>query len=282
MPIKLFLKILVGLMTAGLVAFTIWFFNATVMLFENQKLELPHDFVYYEKTDTEALKADQAFEEGIQFLKEDRWLEATRSFEYIQSFKPDSKHFREARRILGELNLDEFLSVENKENKINYTVKRGDSYLRIAKQNQTTLDAIMMMNSYASLPNLYPDNELVILPLNLTLVVDMEFGLIQLWDGGRWLKDYLIQKVDVEGVRLKKNYKITNKIGFDGVKGYNPRSSQYRNARKSLALNNSIFEIGSLPTQEDQTIGYGFFLLPEDMEELSLLLRLGNEVEIRF
>ena len=160
-------------------------------------------------------------------------------------------------------------------------MRRGDSYLKIANQHQTTLDCMMHFNQFAELGNLYPGDKLTLMALNFSLVVDREFNILQLWNGEEWVKDYTIQKLDFEGVKLESKYTIGNKTGFAKERAYSPRSPQYRSARKSLSLKNSILEIGSLPTELNQEVGFGVFLEPEDMEELCLLLRLGNKVEIR-
>ena len=48
-----------------------------------------------------------------------------------------------ARRIVGEMNLDEILSTSHMAGKTNHIVKSGDSFLGIASRYKTSIDCIM-------------------------------------------------------------------------------------------------------------------------------------------
>ena len=56
----------------------------------------------------------------------------------------------------------------------------------------------------------------------------------------------------------------------------------YRNARKVLILDHRGLQLREVMEIEEEDQGRGFFLSGADMEELALLLRVGNEVEVRF
>ena len=81
--------------------------------------------------------------------------EAKEKLNLIENLYPDSNHSPEARRILGEINLDEILSIENMENKRIYRVSPGEGYLKIATQNKTTLDSMMFLNGLTEFGNLH-------------------------------------------------------------------------------------------------------------------------------
>ena len=81
---------------------------------------------------------------------------------FIVNFYPLSNSAAEARRLLGELNLDEILSTDVMEGKSVHTVVSGDSFLKIANKYDTTLDCIMHLNGLQRLDRLHPGDELVV------------------------------------------------------------------------------------------------------------------------
>ena len=57
---------------------------------------------------------------------------------------------------------------------------------------------------------------------------------------------------------------------------------QYRDASKVISLRDDRLFIRELPEGSRENLGRGFYLSEADIEELSLVLRVGNEVEVRF
>ena len=108
-----------------------------------------------------------AFERARELLATGQFEQAREKLEFLVGVYPSSPSAGEARRILGELNMDDLLSTDVMEGKAMYTVKAGDNYTRIAVKHETTLDCIMHMNGLQRMDKLFPGNELVLLPLNL-------------------------------------------------------------------------------------------------------------------
>ncbi len=213
---------------------------------------------------------------------------------------PASVHAPEARRIVGEMNLDEILSTSHSAEKQVHTVKRGDSYLAIANKYQTTLDCILYLNGMTRLNTLQPGAELVVMPLNHRLVIECREMVVSLWDEGRYLCQYPIIHLGGADKLSSQNLSIQAKSGqldgrairptaptkaqvqrpgTGGKRGTAPQVAAPEPFRKGLQLNRHGLRITSfLPEDKDSP---GIFLAPEDMEELFLLTRTGNTVEIR-
>jgi LysM repeat protein len=210
---------------------------------------------------------------------------------------PSSAHAAEARRIVGEMNLDEILSTTHRAGKQIHTVKRGDSYLAIASKYQTTLDAILYLNGMTRLKTLQPGAELVVMPLNYRLLIEPASMALSLWDGGRFVCQYPIVHHGGLAKLASQNLTIQAKSGqLDGraIRQAAPPAKGAKTAagadppapaaapeppRKSLQLNRHALRITSFSPEEKDNPGV--FLAPEDMEELFLLTRTGNTVEIR-
>ncbi|MDA7625344.1 LysM peptidoglycan-binding domain-containing protein, partial [bacterium] len=216
--------------------------------------------------------------------------EAKEKLNLIENLYPDSNHSPEARRILGEINLDEILSIENMENKRIYRVSPGEGYLKIATQNKTTLDSMMFLNGLTEFGNLHSGDELVIMSLDFKLLINLPKMRVELFYRDQkkkehmFAKDYPIRKLELGRIsRGHHQAKISRKHGYLKGKTYPPTHQSYRHASKvlGLKLGRSMIQLRPLSGDENMDSGSGVFLAPSDMEELSMLIRVGNEVEVR-
>jgi hypothetical protein len=225
-----------------------------------------------------------AFERAREFLATGKFVEAREKLEFIVGVFPGSPSAAEARRILGELNLDELLSTEIMEGKAMHTVVSGDNFTKIALKHETTLDCIMHMNGLQRLDKLYPGDELVLLPLNFNIKIDVPRKRLSLFKEGRFLKSYpLLHARTKKGPKNTLRTKIGQKIGiFNGRRVSPVKFQSYRNSKKVLILDHRGLQLREVAEADEEHPSRGFFLTASDMEELSLLLRVGNEVEVRF
>ncbi|MGE9268533.1 MAG: LysM peptidoglycan-binding domain-containing protein [Verrucomicrobiales bacterium] len=227
------------------------------------------------------------FNRAMELIALGELAEAREKLLYIQNLFPNSLNGPEARRILGEMNMDELLSVNNMENKSVHVVKSGDSYLAIAKKYETTIDCLVFLNGLTEMKTLHPGDEFVVMPLNFTLQVDVPNERLRLFrkDDEKkenvFVKEYLVQSMDLPRMRGSKlQTEIYIKRGERHGMVYSTTSAGYRGAQKVLMLKRPALQIRPVPEADGDDPGRGFFLKMEDLEELALLLRLGNEVEI--
>jgi len=199
----------------------------------------------------------------------------------IVSMYPRSGAAPEARRIVGEMNLDELLGPGLGTGKIVYKVRPGDSYLGIAAKHDTSLDLIMHFNGLMGLNSLQPGDELTLMPLNFRLLIEPERKALSLWDGTRFIKEFpVLASMGKAGEDGKTT--INAKMGMRDGKRYQPANDGYRGAFKMLGLERPAWQITVLEEGADvAALAPGLYLSAEDMEELALLTRPGNEVEIR-
>src|SRR5690606_15348699 len=86
------------------------------------------------------------FDAAIDLIKEGR-IEDGRDalFKLINQFR-ESPTRVEAKRIIGELNMDQLYAAESKAGKKDYIVQPGDSLALIASRQNTTLDLLIRLN----------------------------------------------------------------------------------------------------------------------------------------
>lgn len=259
--------------------------GGTAVLVERLKEESTVPRLREVKVEGSTVEPDEiAFERAREFLATGQFEEARVKLEFIVTLYPGSPSAAEGRRILGELNLDDLLSTEVMDGKVMYTVKSGDNFTKIALQHETTLDCIMHMNGLQRMDKLYPGNELVLLPLNFNIKIDVPRKRLSLFREGHFLKAYqLLSARTRRGAKGALRSKIGQKIGISNGSRISPvRHESYRAAQKVLILDHQGLQLREVVEADEENSGRGFFLSESDMEELALLVRVGNEVEVRF
>jgi hypothetical protein len=231
------------------------------------------------------------FNRALELLALGEIDEARQKLLLIENLYPDSLHAPEARRILGNINLDEILSVGNMANKKIHRVAPGEGYLRIANANDTTLDAIMFLNGLTEFDSLHVGDELVVMPLNFKLVIDLSRNRVELYHPDHekkehvFTRDYPILKStwNARGSGSRQ-LKISRKSGELGERTLPPTHPDYRHARKVLGIRtgNAMLQLRPLPEGSVDELPRALFLAGPDMEELAMLMRIGNEVELKW
>ena len=221
---------------------------------------------------------ERAFQKAHELLALGRIPEAREKLNAIVNVFPNSAMAPVARRIVGEINLDEILSAGHMEGKKPYTVNRGDSLLGIAASNSTTIDMIMHLNSMMEMPRIQPGQEILVMPLDFRLLIEPRRKSVSLWHGGKFIREYPV--LHLAGHPAPQRGVITSKAAeLDGRRVLS-ESKEYRAAQKVIIVDKPPLQIRSWDGGEDKPIG-GILLRPEDMEEIALLARVGNQVEIR-
>ncbi len=223
---------------------------------------------------------EKAFHKAHELLAVGKLDEAREKLVAIVNVFPTSSSAPVARRIVGEMNLDEVLSTTHMAGKTTHIVKRGNSFLGIAAEHRTTLDMIMHLNGMMELKNLQPGEELIVMPLDFRLLVEPQRKTLSVWEGGRFVREYPIVHFGVTGKIAPGRTSIGSKLAeFDGRK-IPPQSKDYRAADKIIQLSKPPLQIRAAHDSGEDA-PRGILLQPHDMEEISLLTRVGNEVEIR-
>jgi len=232
--------------------------------------------------------------------------EAREKLTTIINVFPTSSSAAEARRIVGQMNLDEILSSAYRTGKKTHVIKRGDSYLAIAAKYHTSLDCILYFNGGEGLKSLQPGEELTVMALDYRVVVEPQRMTLALWDGGKFVCEYPIRRLGTAGKLASQAVTIQSKPGqFDGrtnrpvapkkpstaATGTKDRTHAAEKAatvpaspppappRQGLQLSKAAQR--DPPCHPGDAEAPGLFRSPGEFEELFLLTRVGNTVEIR-
>lgn len=223
---------------------------------------------------------ERAFQKAHELLALGKLAEAREKLTAIVNVFPGSSSAPVARRIVGEMNLDEILSSSHLEGKKIHVVKRGDSFVAIAAQEKTTVDCIMYLNSMMQIRGIQPGDELVVMALNFRLLIEPNRKSLALWDGGRFIREYPILHLSPALAHAAAKTTISSKAAEWEGRRVQIQTKDYRAAAKLIQLAKPNVQIRGWDGSGERPAA-GILLRSQDMEEISLLTRVGNEVEFR-
>ncbi len=133
------------------------------------------------------------FDKAVETLRDNTGEGRDALYELLRNF-PDSTRAAEAKRIIGEMNLDTLFSPSQNTTRKDYIVQPGDSLGRIAGKNATTVECLLRANSMMS-SSLQPGDHLFVFPLEFEIQVSVRAKTLALLRNGRFFKEY--QAVEV-------------------------------------------------------------------------------------
>ena len=235
------------------------------------------------------------FDAAADLLKAGRFTEAREAlFRIVQQF-PDSAATPEAKRIIGEINMDELFSREPVPGKRDYIVQPGDSLALIATRQNTTMDLLIRLNGLMS-ATLHPGDHLTVLPVSFSLVVDVSAKTVSLrrvaGEKEVFFKEYQASDLRLpSGLRLPAEMEIKGKSAMVEGRAVLSTDPRYPEADKWLPGNRSGVVLRTLPPPEPAplpgpdgrqapppTPPPGIFLAQEDLEEMFALVRNGSKL----
>lgn len=225
---------------------------------------------------------EQAYRRAREMMASGRMEEARAKLSTIFNIFPNSALAQNARRIVGEMNLDRTLGTIPPPGASVHRVRPGDSYLGIASQHQTSIEMMVHLNSMDRLRGIRPGDELLVMPLNFRLRVEPRRQAVSLWDGGTFLCEF--PALSVAGVPDRASRTTIQRKAAEIDSGNVPsHDERYPTADKFILLASPSLQIRAWREgDEDQDPPpAGILLEREHMEELSLLTRPGNTVEFR-
>jgi len=221
------------------------------------------------------------FDDAIQLLQDGEMLAARDRLLYLMEYYPESKTYKDAKRIVGEVNLDLLLSRIPIEGKGEHIVKRGEALVTIARRNKTTIDYIMRANA-KNTALIYPDEVITVFPLEYTTEIDLEKKKLTVRDGEKFFKEYDILDTNLpEGLSAPVSTSISEKVAWFNEKPINFMDENYLSCQKWIRSGKmGLFIRHVLPDDAGGKKPYGVMVSKPDLEELFTILRNGTGVKV--
>lgn len=291
------LKLLIFLITVGLllgsVATVYWFYMRVIRPEMVVKSEI-------EKIQQAGLPVMdpglRRFEAAADLIRVGRLDEGREAMYNLLKQFPESPTCGEAKRIIGEINLDRLFSPTYLEGKVDYIVQPGDrGLLAIALKHKTSLDAIVRLNGLRG-NTIHPGDHLLIMPVDFDFAVNVSDKKVVVLRQGRFFAEY--PAVDVRlpaGFRMPAEVKLATKSASLDGKPVAASDEAYLEAEKVIpAANRPGVVLRTVPAArpvdgEGETKGgevaiggpeFGIFMLREDLEEVFAMARSGASLKL--
>ncbi len=248
------------------------------------------------------------FAKAVDLLEEGELIAAREQLYYLMQYYPDSATFADAKRIVGEINVDLLLSEIPIEGKSEYVIKSGDALSRIARNNNCTINYIMRVSGRTtSTASIQVGERLTVYPLDqFSMVIDQSDRTIRVEWQGRLLKEYTVTKFALPPmVRVPASAEITSISAWNDKGSLGIDDVEYFGATKGISTSKPGLMISASPqavslstpvaSAQKETGGgggsavatasstggaYGIMVAPEDMEEMFSYLRPGTPVRL--
>lgn len=275
------IRITAGVFLAVLFVFSILFgkyVKDEVVLPNQQSLALFDQFKIQEVSLSQP--GLQAMENAEELLAAGEFNKAREKLLFVTNFYSQASYYPKAKKLVGEMNIDRVFSPLYLEGKELHLVERGDSLLKIANKYDSKVRTIQMLNGMNSSTRLQPGQELTVLPLNFEIKVSLKTKELELWREKQFIKSYPIKEVNFKPRKSRINTSVNQVLGYDQSKTYSERSRSFPFKKKLILIAGKSLQIRPVRHPDEDDYSVGFFLLEEDLEELALLLKSGNRVEI--
>lgn len=222
------------------------------------------------------------FDKAVALLKEGELVSARDRLLYLMEYFPESKTYDEAKRIVGEVNMDLLVSRIPLPGKSIHKVRRGEALVTIARRSATTIDYIMRTNAKAN-ALIYPDEELTVFPLELRAEIDLERGTVTIFDGEAFFKEYPILDRNLPpDMTAPVSTTIKEKVAWHIDRPVNFMDPNYLNCSKWIRTGKIGLFIREWKERAAQGTSqtFGVMVAKPDMEELFTILRNGSRVDL--
>lgn len=221
------------------------------------------------------------FDAAAELLKEGELVSARDRLLYLMQYFPESATYTDAKRIVGEINMDLLLSKIPLPGKTTHTVSRGEALVTIARRAESTIDYIMRANAKTT-ALIYPDEELTVFPLKYRVEIDLEEEKVTVFDEDKFFKEYAILDVHLppesEGAA---STSISEKVAWHLDRPINFTDENYLNCSKWLRTGKIGVFIRQADTEKrGDARPYGVMVAKSDIEELFTIIRVGAKVNL--
>lgn len=201
---------------------------------------------------------------------------------YIQKY-PTSSRADEAKDLLGEINIDIFLSRTPSPEKQEYVVQGGDVINKVARKMKTTPELIMRMNNMSG-TMLHIGEHLLISHPDFAIVVQRKQNLMTVLNHGGFFKQYHVREAKLPAKASKVQTKVVEVMAFRDGKRVGFGTKEFIGSTRWIRLGSQAYTIYSMPDSAHATVQppppQGIGLAAADVEELSSLVNKQTQVTV--
>jgi len=187
----------------------------------------------------------------------------------------------DARKILGQIHLDQLFSRVPMPGKYEYTVGRtkGDNLHSIASRFRSTVTFLQRVNQ---LPGsvIHPGDRLVVCPLDFTVDIDLRGKRLTVRRDGKFFSDYALRGMELPMATLPADAVVADTSGWSGDRRIRPDAPEFSGAEKRLQI--ALADAGAIVLRKvpesGGAPGPSLYLAESDLGELVAIIRPGTPV----
>ncbi len=226
---------------------------------------------------------DKVYQEALSLLSADELSRAVDKLHELMRTYRDSARYGEAKRIVGEVNIDRLLSKAPAPGKGDYIVQPGDVLTRIAQKAKSTVGYIMHVNGRMG-SGLQRGDQLIVSPLEFSILINLSDKTLTLRSAeDKFFKEYQLASYKLPpSTPSSFDSEIKSLVVSTGARLIPVGTPQYIAAPKELRCRRRGVPLRALSGDEEKDrYATGFILPREDIEELALIIRPGTKVHVR-
>ena len=275
-------RILLALLTLGILVAVV-----TSTIYFVEKVEKPRVERVREITQAAPPKpidpGIREFDAALTLIRNRQLLAARDKLRYIIRYFPNSERHQVARELCSQISLDLLVSPLHTEGKSTYEVVRGDSLSGIAQKSGTTLEFLKRINGMTEF-KIMPGDQLLVRALDFRVEIDSKRRRLLLQEGEEFFAEYPIRKITWPP-KLSPPFtdSLRSKAAQLGELTLGSTQAGYDLARKELRLRKprlSILSVEEATNSDSSSSVPGIFMDPEDLEELTMLLRVDSPIHV--
>lgn len=226
---------------------------------------------------------EPVYQEAMQMIRHNDLDAAREKLKQLIRIYRDSESYADARRVLGEMNMDRIFSRSPMPGKLEFTVKNESGLEAIVNKSRSTIPFVKRINNLGSTV-IHPGDRLILFPLDFSIEVRPSQMKVILLHNGEYFKDYVIVDIKlVAGTKLPAATVIASKRAYLGEKAVRDSDAHYSMARKWLQTAGSPSRPGIIFCAPAKKKGddspNGIYLSAADLEELCTVVRLKIPVK---
>ncbi len=201
---------------------------------------------------------------------------------FIENY-PFSTKLDETRKALGKVNSDIFFSTVDSPDKVRYEIRSGDALGKIERKLKTTGELIMRCNNLDDPRRLRIGQVLLVTPADFSVTVDRKTRVVTLFNQGKFFREYAAQSWNVPAPKKGTEKqpiaaKVTRKMAWRDGNPVNFPAKEYMGSDRWVETSAKGY---AFFTEGGQKPVYGIGIAPDEMEEISTLLKQGVPVNIK-
>jgi hypothetical protein len=213
---------------------------------------------------------------AAEYIRDNHLVAARDLLRHAAESYPETPVRPEIRRLLGRINVDLLFTDDAVDGKTTYVVEEAGSLAQLAERLETSTEYLLLANG-KTVEAVEAQEELQVYPMRFTVTVDPGVGEVAIERDGEFFASYPLLGMELPaGVSMPFPSEVRSKYALLNGKRIEASEPEFEKGVRCIEMGH--YGVVLRPPPESGEVATGFFMNPEDLDELSLLLRPNSKV----